>query len=242
MQLLEQINRIQEMMGLMPIIINEGRYSEPVRQITKDVMDEIMPFLESNKSKIKWMGYYAQEEFDVENEEFYEEEDEDEENEEENITTFQVKLIAKKNNSELPYDIDAAQDWNSNESVNVIELDIKINPDKFSDKIINKFQAELKDTIRHEIEHLYQSENPYKNLKEIPTSTFADEVLTPKELNAYIQGFYTQAKTRKMFMDDVIDEWSDERKNQFSSTDEKEFVKQELTKFGKKLLPQAKWR
>ena len=43
-------------------------------------------------------------------------------------------------------------------------------------------------------------------------------------------------------MDDVIDEWSDERKNQFSSTDEKEFVKQELTKFGKKLLPQAKWR
>ena len=96
MQLLEQINRIQEMMGLMPIIINEGRYSEPVRQITKDVMDEIMPFLESNKSKIKWMGYYAQEEFDIENEEFYEEEDEDEENEEENITTFQVKLIAKK--------------------------------------------------------------------------------------------------------------------------------------------------
>jgi hypothetical protein len=45
-----------------------------------------------------------------------------------------------------------------------------------------------------------------------------------------------------MKMDDIIDEWADEREELFSSIEEKEYVKKELIKHGKKLLPQAKWR
>ena len=73
-------------------------------------------------------------------------------------------------------------------------------------------------------------------------NSFAQEVLTPRELPAYIQGFYTQAKTRKMYMDDVIDEWADERKDRFKSKKEMNKVKDKLIEFGKKLIPQAKWK
>lgn len=238
MRLHEQLNRIQQMMGLSNDILTEGRYSEPVRQIAKDIMREVIKFLEDDQSdEFFWFERYQQEEFDFED--LMEEDDEDYYD---YSTDFEVRLMLTKNNINTPYDIDAAQEWDDDESVDVIELNIDINPMKFNDKVINKFQAELKDTLRHEIEHLYQSENPNKRLEELPADTFAEEVLTPKELNAYIQGFYTQAKTRKMYMDDIIDEWADERQKQFTSPEEKEYVKKELTKFGKKLLPQAKWK
>jgi hypothetical protein len=233
MNLQEQLNRIQEMMGLPNNILTEGRYSEPVRQITKDVMREVINFIEDDElDEYEWIEEYEQEEFDFDDlmeEEYY-------------STSFEVRLYLEKTDSETSYDLHAAHDWDDEESVDVIELKVYINPTLFTNKVINKFQAELKDTIRHEIEHLYQSENPNKRVRELPSETFAEEVLTPKELNAYIQGFYTQAKTRKMYMDDIIDEWADEREKLFTSLEEKEYVKKELTNFGKKLLPQAKWR
>ena len=233
MNLQEQLNRIQEMMGLPNNILTEGRYNEPVRQITKDVMREVINFIEDDElDEYEWIEEYEQEEFDFDDlleDEYY-------------STSFEVRLYLEKTDSEIAYDLHAAHDWDDEESVDIIELKLYINPTLFTNKVINKFQAELKDTIRHEIEHLYQSENPYKRVEELPSDTFAEEVLTPKELNAYIHGFYTQAKTRKMYMDDVIDEWADEREKLFDSTEEKEYVKNELTKFGKKLLPQAKWR
>jgi hypothetical protein len=205
-------------------ILNEGRYAEPVREITRDVMKEIMSFLNTRKSKIKWSQEYTQETFDE-----YEE-------------NFDVRLKVKKIDSDEPYDIDAAQDWDENLSTDTIELNIEINPKLFTKSLINKFQAELKDTIRHEMEHLSQNNNPNKNVELTDYDNFVDEVLSSRELPAYIQGFYTQAKTRKMYMDDVIDEWANDRIKQFDSIEDKEYVKSELKKFGKKLLPQAKWR
>ena len=43
-------------------------------------------------------------------------------------------------------------------------------------------------------------------------------------------------------MDDVIDEWAEERKNNFKNKKEIDKVKNKLIEFGKKLLPQAKWK
>ena len=206
-------------------ILNEGRYSEPVREITRDVMREIMSFLNTRKSKIKWSQEYTQETFD----------------EDEYQETFDVRLKVKKVDSEEPYDIDAAQDWDD-DGIEIIELNIEMNPKLFTKSLINKFQGELKDVIRHEIEHLYQSLNPNKKVKFTDNENFVEEVLSPRELPAYIQGFYSQAKTRKMYMDDIIDEWANDRTKQFDSIEDKEYVKSELKKFGNKLLPQANWR
>lgn len=208
-------------------LITEGRYSQPVRQISMDVMNETMEFLKSEDEEMEWDADYIQNTFD---------EEDDEE-------IFSVRLYLTKNDFDIAYDIDAAFDFDDeNDYVNYLEFNIDINPDLFVDNKINKFLAELKDAIRHEIEHLYQAENPNKRVKHKKSKTLAQEVLTPRELPAYIQGFFTQAKTRKMYMDDVIDEWADDRKDRFKSKKEMDKVKNKLIEFGKKLLPQAKWK
>lgn len=212
-------------------LITEGRYSQTIRQISMDIMKEVMTFIKSDDEDMEWEDNYVQETFH---------EKDDEEGDEE---IFSVKLNLTKNDSDLPYDIDAAYDFDDEEEyINYLEFNIDINPDLFIDKQINKFLAELKDAIRHEIEHLYQSENPNKSVKHKKSKTLGQEVLTPKELPAYIQGFFTQAKTRKMYMDDIIDEWAEERKNNFKNKKEIDKVKDKLIEFGKKLLPQAKWK
>lgn len=212
-------------------IITEGRYSQSVRQISMDLMKEVMEFLKSDEEEMEWEDNYSQETF-------YDEDDEEGDDE-----YFSVRLNLTKNDDKIPYDIDAAYDFDDeDEYVNYLEFNIDINPELFKDKQINKFLAELKDVTRHEIEHLYQAENPNKKVKHKKSKTLAQEVLTPRELPAYIQGFYTQAKTRKMYMDDVIDEWAEDRKDRFKSKKEMDKVKDKLIEFGKKLLPQAKWK
>ena len=211
-------------------IITEGRYSQSVRQISMDVMKEVMEFLKSDEEEMEWEDNYSQETF-------YDEDDEEGDD-----GYFSVRLNLTKNDDKIPYDIDAAFDFDDEEYLNYLEFNIDINPELFKDKQINKFLAELKDAIRHEIEHLYQDENPNKKVKHKKSKTLAQEVLTPRELPAYIQGFFTQAKTRKMYMDDVIDEWANDRKDRFKSQKEMDKVKDKLIEFGKKLLPQAKWK
>lgn len=209
-------------------IITEGRYSQPVRQISMDVMNETMGFLKSEDEEMEWENSYDMD-TSYNKEESYDE-------------YFDVRLYLTKNDDKIPYDIDAAFDFDDEEYLNYLEFNIDINPELFKGKQINKFLAELKDAIRHEIEHLYQDENPNKRVKHKKSKTLAQEVLTPRELPAYIQGFFTQAKTRKMYMDDVIDEWANDRKDRFKSQKEMDKVKDKLIEFGKKLLPQAKWK
>ena len=238
----EQLNRIHEMMGISKDVLTEGRYSQTILQIWRDIKRELMDFIRDEEStELEWEEEYFQEEFDYEDFMDDEEYDDEEEEEQYSTTTFTVRLTAITEDIRTPYDIHAEQKWDDEDSIDVVNLQIYIDTN-FKMENLNKLFAELKDVLRHEIEHLYQSENPYKKVEEIPTDTFAEEVLTPKEKDAYLQGFYTQAKTRKMKMDDIIDEWADEREELFSSIEEKEYVKKELIKHGKKLLPQAKWR
>ena len=203
-------------------LITEGRYSQVTREISMDLMNEVMSFLKSDDEEIDWENVYYHESFD---------------NEE-----FTVELYLTKTDSEIPFDINGGYKFDDENYINIIDFTIDINPKLFKGEQINKLLAELKDTIRHEIEHISQTENPEKDVRNKVYNSFAQEVLTPRELPAYIQGFYTQAKTRKMYMDDVIDEWADERKDRFKSKKEMNKVKDKLIEFGKKLIPQAKWK
>jgi hypothetical protein len=148
-------------------------------------MKEIISFLRDTESdSMEWSQDYYQESFiEIDSdEEEYDYEDEESE-------TFEIILTAEKNDSDEPYDIDAAQDWDEDLSTDTIELNIEINPELFTKSLINKFQAELKDTIRHEMEHLYQNNNPNKNIELTDYDNFVDEVLLARdarELRAYI--------------------------------------------------------
>lgn len=203
-------------------IITEGRYSQVTREISMDLMKEIKAFLKSDDEEIDWENVYYHESFD------------DEE--------FTVELYLTKTDSEIPFDINGGYKFDDENYLNIIDFTIDINPKLFKGEQINKLLAELKDTIRHEIEHISQTENPEKDVRNKVYNSFAQEVLIPRELPAYIQGFYTQAKTRKMYMNDVIDEWANDRKDQFKNKKEMDKVKDKLIDFGKKLLPQAKWK
>lgn len=203
-------------------IITEGRYDQVTREISMDLMNKIMGFVKSDDNELNWEEEYYHDSFDTED--------------------FVVRLFLTKVDSEIPYDIDGGYEFNDDDYTNYIDFNVDIEPNLFKGKVINKFLGELKDTIRHEIEHISQIENPEKDIRNKSFKTLAQEVLTPKELPAYIQGFYKQAKTRKMFMDEVIDEWAEDRKDNFKSKREMNKVKNKLIEFGKKLLPQAKWK
>jgi hypothetical protein len=241
MRLTEERNRILEMMGLLKEnLLTEGRYSTTVNDITKDVMRQVINFIESDENYFEWENYYVQESHSEEFDFDYDDEDEDDE-EDDSIETFMVFLNIEKNDEEYPYNIDAYQEWNDDEGSESIVTNIEINPDIFKGKIINDFQAELKDMFRHEIEHLYQSVNPNKRVKFINTKSFVKDVLQPAEIDAYLQGFYTQAKTKKVTMNQIIDEWIEQRKKHFKNKKDMDKVRTEFIKHGKKLFPKAKW-
>lgn len=219
-------------------LITEGRYNTIVNEITKDVMRQVINFMESDEDSFEWENYYVQESHSEEFDFDYEDEDDEDED---NIETFMVFLNIEKNDEEYPYNIDAYQEWNDDEASESIVANIEINRDLFQGRQINDFQAELKDMFRHEIEHLYQSVNPNKRVKFINTKSFVKDVLQPAEIDAYLQGFYTQAKTKKVTMNQIIDEWIEQRKNRFKNKKEMDKVRTEFIKHGKKILPQAKW-
>lgn len=222
-------------------LITEGRYSITVNDVTKDVMREIIQFINSDEDSLEWENYYVQESH---SEEFdYEEDDEedDEEDEEESNETFMVFLNVEKVDEDYPFNIDAYQEWNEDEASETIVANIEVNPELFKGRIINDFQAELKDMFRHELEHLYQSVNPNKRVKYINTKSFVKDVLQPAEIDAYLKGFYTQAKTKKVTMNQIIDEWIEQRKKHFKNKKDMNKVRTEFIKHGKKLFPKAKW-
>jgi len=233
MRLTEEKNRMLEMMGLPKEslwLLTEGRYSSVVNNITKDVMRETIDFLKSDDESLEWENYYSQEPFP---EEYDDEEDE--------METFMVFLNVEKVDTDHPFNIDAYQEWDEDEISEIIVANIEINPDLFEGRRINEFQAELKDMFRHEIEHLYQSVNPNKKVKFIKTKSFVKDVLQPAEIDAYLQGFYVQAKTKKVSMNQIIDEWIEQRKKHFKKKKDMDKVRTEFIKHGKKLFPKAKW-
>lgn len=237
MKLQEQLNRIQEMMGVPNgNLITEGRYSAVLNDVTKDVMKEIITFIQDdNQDTLEWENYYIQESFlekfdiNIGDEETQEQE------------SFVVIVNAEKIDEEHPYNIDAYQEWDDDLSVESIVVNLEINPEEFKGRTINEFQAELKDMFRHEIEHLYQSVNPNKRVKYIKTKSFVKDVLQPAEIDAYIHGFYTQAKTKKVTMNQIIDEWIEQRQKHFKNKKDMDKVRIEFIKHGKKLYPKAKW-
>ena len=246
MKLTEQIDRIKKVMGILKeTLIIEGRYNLIVNDITKDVMRQVINFMESDDDSLEWENYYSQEthpeEYDDDEEEYDEDEEEYYDEEDETSETFILFLNVEKADTDYPFNIDAFKEWNEDEVSESIVVNIEINPDLFQGRQINEFQAELKDMFRHEIEHLYQEVNPNKRIEYIITNDFVEEVLQPAEIDAYIHGFYTQAKTKKVTMNQIIDEWIEQRKKHFKNKEDMDKVRTEFIKHGKKLYPKAKW-
>jgi len=88
-------------------------------------------------------------------------------------------------------------------------LQIFINEPLFTSKVLNDFVAEVKEAIRHEVEHVTQH-----IIRKKPTTRKGTSDLPPMEYllhrvekPAFMAGFFTKAKTKKVTMDVVIDDF-----------------------------------
>ena len=102
-----------------------------------------------------------------------------------------------------------------------ILIKIEYNKNIPLNKIFNDLIAELKETIRHELQHIGQFAG-YSNIP--PNTKLSNEKLViyytdPSEVEAHLKGLYKKAKTQKLPLSQVIDDFLDDRMDQLSDQD-----------------------
>ncbi len=148
--------------------------------------------------------------------------------------TLELKFIPTdiKTLGPIPFIINAQADEDT------IVIQIHYNPNNFP-KAYNDLIAEIKDTLRHELEHVGQY-NFNKGVEpdgSDPDTTF--EYLTLSyEIPAFIQGLYKTAKTKKITLTQAIDDFLGEREAELTDKESAK-VKQIWTNWAKENLPAA---
>ena len=166
---------------------------------------------------------------------YYEEETVGNLNDIEYTLEFKLNPVKSRDLGSTPYLLDAAGGKNSIELViNYIPSSL---PQSFNDLI-----AELKDTLRHELEHVGQ-ENFKKGVKIDPSKNDTDlslpEYLTlDYEIPAFIRGLNKKAKTKNISLGQAIDEFFLERAEEISY-EEEAYVKRKWVEWIKKNLPKT---
>jgi hypothetical protein len=133
----------------------------------------------------------------------------------------------------IPFIINAAGDGDG------IAIQINYNPDSFP-IAYNELIPEIKDAVRHELEHVSQYRNFNKEMRpggvnqdDLP---LYDYLTLDYEIPAFVQGLYKKAKTKKITLTKAIDDFLDERAEELSS-DEEAKIKKIYTDWAKKNLP-----
>jgi hypothetical protein len=103
-----------------------------------------------------------------------------------------------------------------------IEIEITYNPDEFP-KSMNDLVAEVKETIEHELEHVEQQNFDDMHVKNDEEYDEEDEEYNFKyltsnvEIPAYVRGLIKRSKTKKISLEDAMDEWFEENKRKFKN-------------------------
>ena len=137
----------------------------------------------------------------------------------------------------VPFIINAAGDGDG------IAIQINYNPDSFP-TAYNELIPEIKDAVRHELEHVSQYRNYNKEVKpggvnqdDLP---LYDYLTLDYEIPAFVQGLYKKAKTKKITFTAAVDEFLDERVEELMP-EEAAKVKQIYITYAKKNLPAAQF-
>ena len=134
-----------------------------------------------------------------------------------------------------PFIINAAADENA------IAIQIDYQPNQFPEAY-NELIPELKDSIRHELEHTGQSRFDKGvtpdgiSQDDLP---LVDYLTLDYEIPAFVQGIYKNAKTRKISFSQALQNFLDERADELTP-DEEAKVKKAYIAYAKKNLPAAR--
>ena len=126
----------------------------------------------------------------------------------------------------LPYIIEA------NGGKNGIEIVIQYDPSSFPGAY-NELIAEIKDSLRHELEHVSQFNlNKGFDMENINQDDlpFAEYLTLDYEIPAFIQGLYKRAKTKKIPLSKAINDFFDDYSAELSD-DEEKYVRKEWGKW-----------
>ena len=132
----------------------------------------------------------------------------------------------------IPFIVNAAGDEDG------IAIQVNYNPDSFP-KAYNELIPELKDAIRHELEHTAQGrfdkgvKSDGTNQDDLP---LFDYLTLDYEIPAFVQGLYKKAKTKKITFTKALQDFLDERIEELTP-DEEAKVKKIYTDYAKKNLP-----
>jgi hypothetical protein len=130
-----------------------------------------------------------------------------------NVNNVYVNLLANNfvySNAKYEFDLDATEEQRKNSDI-IVNIVLPID---YSKSHFNELIPELKDSLRHELEHSTQPTEMLMNIqKEIPDGDIWKSYETAKkyytdesEVKAHIAGLYKKAKTIRQPLIQVIDE------------------------------------
>lgn len=146
-----------------------------------------------------------------------------------------IRVVPNKKLEGYPYSIEA---WAMTDEV---EMDIEYNPLVFP-AAFNDFIAEVKEGLRHEMEHIAQRQKRSKGVTWVDRGDrpFYEYLLLPQEIPAYIRGLNTRAKTKRITLGQAFEEYFNDYRDSFGSESEIEIVRKEWLRWAKKNLPKTK--
>jgi len=150
------------------------------------------------------------------------------------VLEFEVAVEFIPSNDTPGFSFDAEADDEN------IEIRITYNPAVFPDEY-NNLNAELKETLRHEIEHVTQFGFDLKNYFEEFSGEidFYKYLMLHHEIPAFVRGLYKRAKFKKMSLSDAFDDFFEDYIDSFNSPQEIEQVKRVWINWAKSNLPAA---
>ena len=126
------------------------------------------------------------------------------------------------------------------DAIAMIEGKITVNPN-FLPVAYNDILAEIKEMLRHELEHITQGKTGKLQYQKYRQISYNKYLVLRHEIPAYMYGLYTRAKTKRMTVTQALEEWYTENKNNFDSPSDWPAVKQIWMDWGMQYLPNAKW-
>ena len=150
------------------------------------------------------------------------------------VLEYEVEVKFIPNDGIPGYSFDASTDDED------IEIEITYNPGSFPAEF-NNLNAELKETLRHEIEHITQFGFDLKGGFEQYKGKidFYKYLLLTHEIPAFVRGLYKRAKVKKMSLIDTFDEFFEEYEESFNSSEEINQVRNVWLDWARSNLPDA---
>lgn len=239
----------------MKSLIVEGRYDSLVTALSRKLLAIIKDSYTAVNDPEGWFGseqiYYKQGETvpnieDPSYDSIYSDEVENEDIPLEFLLELKVQWI--EGYGDLHVGGDAYNDTKRGGSVDapLIEIRLKMDPAEYP-QVLSEVAMDLRDTLRHEIEHITQSGWNVIDSKYIPSDQalrkkietgalpLARYFTLPKEIDAMIQGLYLRAKKTRTPFAQVVDDYLNIWVNNQSITDAD---KQNILKVWRQRVPQ----